>query len=47
MVVDTYFTIEEKSQGLYKEKGSKFISIAFPVSDTDEIREIIDDIKKE
>ncbi|MCK9163705.1 MAG: YigZ family protein [Bacteroidales bacterium] len=47
MFDDTYLTIEEKSQGLYKEKGSKFISFAFPVRDMEEIKDIIKDIKKE
>ena len=29
---DTYKTIGAPSEGLYKEKGSKFIAYAFPVS---------------
>lgn len=47
MFDDSFLTIEEKSEGIYKEKGSKFISFAFPVKDTDEIKDIIKDIKKE
>lgn len=47
MFDDTYFTIEEKVEGLYKEKGSRFISFAFPVSKEEEVKEIIKDIKKE
>lgn len=47
MFEDTYFTIEEKVEGLYKEKGSRFISLAFPVSKEDEVKEILKDIKKE
>ena len=47
MFEDTYFTIEEKVEGLYKEKGSRFISFAFPVSKEEEVKEIIKDIKKE
>lgn len=47
MFEDTYFTIEEKVEGLYKEKGSRFISLAFPVSKEEEVKEIIKDIKKE
>lgn len=44
---DTYKTIENKSEGLYKSKGSKFIAYAFPVQTEDEIKEIITAIKKE
>ncbi len=42
-----YFTIEKISKGLYKEKGSKFISIAYPVTNENQIKEIIDLVKKE
>lgn len=44
---DTYKTILSPSEGLYKEKGSRFISIALPVSHPDEIKPIIDKIRKE
>lgn len=44
---DTYKTISIPSEGLFKDKGSKFISFAFPVNTEDEIREIIQTIKKE
>ena len=44
---DTYLTIRAFTQGLYKEKGSKFISQAFPLSDQEEIKPIIEKIRKE
>lgn len=44
---DTYKTILTPSEGLFKDKGSKFIAFAFPVNSEDEIREIIQTIKKE
>ncbi|WP_421919059.1 IMPACT family protein [Marinifilum sp.] len=44
---DTYKTITKKSEGLYKEKGSKFISYAYPVTTEDEIKEHIIQLKKE
>ena len=44
---DTYKTISKTSEGLFKDKGSKFISYAFPVESEDEIRNIILTIKKE
>jgi len=46
-IKDTYNTIEESSEGLYKDKGSKFISYAFHVVDVDQVKEIIQQIKKE
>ena len=44
---DTYKTISQSSEGIYKEKGSKFISLAYPVTSEDQIREIVQFIKKE
>ena len=40
--VDTYKTIEKEAQGdVYKDRGSKFIGFAFPVTSEDEIRDSI------
>jgi uncharacterized YigZ family protein len=44
---DSYITITSSSQGVYKEKGSRFVSFAIPVSDQEEIKPIIDKIRKE
>lgn len=44
---DTYKTIAEKSEGLYKEKGSKFIALAYPVSSEDEVKDILSDLRKQ
>ena len=44
---DTYKTIIGNSQGIYKEKGSRFVSVAIPVSDQEQIKPIIDKIRKE
>lgn len=44
---DTYKTISKPSEGLFKDKGSKFISFAYPVTSEDEIRDIVQSIKKE
>lgn len=46
MIKDTYLTIAHPSEGLYKEKGSKFISLAFPVHDEEEVKNHLEDIKK-
>jgi putative IMPACT (imprinted ancient) family translation regulator len=37
MNFDTYKTIALPSQGIYKEKGSRFVSYAFPVYYQEEI----------
>ena len=47
MESDTYKTIKATSEGIYKEKGSRFVSIAIPVSEQEEIKPITDKIKKE
>ena len=44
---DTYKTIGLPNEGLYKEKGSRFISYAFPVTNEHQIKEIITNLKKE
>jgi len=38
---DTYHTIDSKSEGFYKEKGSKFIAFAYPVGNEEEVKEIL------
>ncbi len=40
-------TIQSISQGIYKEKGSKFLSFAIPVKDVDEIKSILENYRKE
>ena len=47
MASDTYQSIDHPSEGLYKEKGSKFISFAFPVQNEVTIKEILAGIRKE
>lgn len=43
---DTYNTIIKTGEGLYKEKGSKFIAFAYPVSDEIEIKSHLDELHK-
>ncbi len=43
---DTYFTLKGNSEGFYKEKGSKFLSFAYVVSDEDEVKQILAELKK-
>jgi len=47
MIPDTYLTVKSFTQGLYKEKGSRFISFVWPVSDEEEIRSILENTRKE
>lgn len=44
---DSYKTIKEISEGIYKEKGSKFLAYAYPVDNEEEIKEIVDSLKKQ
>lgn len=44
---DTYLTLASPAQGLYKEKGSKFLAFAYPVETEQEIKEIIEKLRKE
>lgn len=42
---DLYKTIAAPAEGLYKEKGSKFISLAYPVQSEGQIKEIVVELK--
>ena len=44
---DTYKTISVSSEGLFKDRGSKFIGYAFPVSSDLEIKSIITQLQSE
>lgn len=44
---DTYNTLNSTSTGIYKDKGSKFHSFAYPVKSENEIKLIIDNLKHE
>lgn len=43
----TYKTIAAKSEGYFKDKGSKFLAFAWPVCSEKETKEILDRLKKE
>ena len=44
---DIYKSISSPSEGLFKDNGSRFIALAYPVETEDEIREIVASLKKE
>ncbi|MBW6479620.1 MAG: YigZ family protein [Bacteroidales bacterium] len=46
MFSDTYHTLNQPGEGLYKDKGSKFIAYAHPVKNEEEIKGILDDLRK-
>lgn len=37
--MDTYLTIKQQAEGIYKEKGSKFLAYAIPVESAQEVKE--------
>ena len=43
---DTYKTITTLAEGIYKEKGSKFLSFAIPVGDVEEVKDIVKEFRK-
>ena len=46
-IKDTYKSIAAASEGLFKDNGSRFIALAYPVEREEEIKEIISSLKKE
>lgn len=44
---DTYLTIEKASEGIFRDRGSKFMAYAYPISTEQDIKSIIADLKKE
>lgn len=43
---DTYRTIAAPCEGLYKEKGSRFIAFAYPVHSEEQVRELVAGLKE-
>ncbi len=44
---DTYKTITRPSEGLFKDRGSKFIARAYPVLSEDEVKQRLEELRKE
>lgn len=44
---DAYRSIAARSEGLFKDNGSRFIALAYPVETEEEVREIVAALKKE
>ncbi len=47
MFDDTYKTVAAPAEGLYKEKGSKFLAFAYPVHNLDEIKSHLEQLRKD
>lgn len=47
MFDDTYKTLAAPSEGLYKEKGSKFLAFAYPVRTLDEVKAHLERLRKD
>lgn len=45
--MNEFFTIKQPTEGFYKEKGSKFLAFAYPVSSEEEIKEKLEALQKE
>ena len=44
---DSFYTIKSSASGIYKDRGSKFIGYAFPVSSEEEIKQHLSNLKKD
>ncbi len=43
---DTFLTIASESEGVYRDKGSKFLAFAYPVGSEEEVKEKVDALRK-
>jgi uncharacterized YigZ family protein len=44
---DTYFTINKPSEGIFRDRGSKFLGFAYPVKSEEEVKQHLQHLKKE
>lgn len=45
--IDEYLTIKKPSEGFFKDRGSKFLAFAYPVSSEEEIKEIQEKLRSD
>lgn len=45
-IKDTYNSIVKTSEGIFKDRGSKFLSFIFPVTSEDEVKPILTELRK-
>ncbi|MBR1706762.1 MAG: YigZ family protein [Bacteroidales bacterium] len=46
-IKDAYRSIAARSEGLFKDNGSRFIALAYPVETEEEVKEVVAGLKKE
>lgn len=46
-IKDTYRSIARRSEGLFKDNGSRFIALAYPVETEEQVKEIVSSLRKE
>lgn len=46
-IKDSYRSIAAPSEGLFKDQGSRFIALAYPVETEEEVKEIVSSLRKE
>lgn len=47
MFTDSYLTVKQPAQGLFKDKGSKFIGYIFPIQSAEDVKGILAELKAE
>jgi uncharacterized YigZ family protein len=47
VTTDTYISISGESRGSYREKASRFIAVAYPVSSEEEVKRKLEELRKE
>lgn len=47
MSVDIYKTIKGNAEGIFRDRGSRFLAYAYPVTELEEIKPILDQLRKE
>ncbi len=47
MFTDSYLTVKQPAQGLFKDKGSKFIGYVFPLQSVEDVKGILAELKAE
>lgn len=47
LFTDTYRTITQASEGIFKDRGSKFLGFAYPLANESELKELIGKLKSE
>ena len=47
MFTDSYLTVKQPAQGLFKDKGSKFIGYIFPIQSAEDVKGILVELKTE